>query len=373
MSKNNKAVYPKLSHNTDTDILIKGGGITGMITAYTLMQAGHRVAVAEKGAIGSGYTGLIMGEANPADSVYRLSGPGACRLYKKRIDAVTKLSRISDDVKGSAFSHRQTLYFTDRDDHTDQILRLYGLCSCEDHTVRLLDNPDTFKDFCFDMEYGIYSQLGGVADCTELARRLADFIDINGGEIWENTELQQVNASKNGRITAQTDSKAFIDAKYMIDCSGSYEDRISCKKVSFFNAECEQMPEIEQKDFNCNLTDDYRFTFRACTRRRSVLASLRIPPMLARVKSYGKYNLRRVESMLNAMFDTDTPIKIRDTHVYTVYEPFGGIPCILQDKTAGYTLCNTASSPLINAVVLAEDVLRLINRNADVTFPLKYA
>lgn len=49
--------YEKLWHDIQTDILIVGGGISGLTCAYLLTKAGYRVTLVEDGFLGSGETG----------------------------------------------------------------------------------------------------------------------------------------------------------------------------------------------------------------------------------------------------------------------------------------------------------------------------
>ncbi len=50
-------VFEKLQQDTDTEVLIVGGGIAGLTTAYCLLKAGRKVILVEDGYIGSGETG----------------------------------------------------------------------------------------------------------------------------------------------------------------------------------------------------------------------------------------------------------------------------------------------------------------------------
>jgi glycine/D-amino acid oxidase-like deaminating enzyme len=54
--------YPRLRRSLSVDVVIVGGGITGLSAAYLLKRAGLRVAVLEKGRIGSGTTGHTTGK-----------------------------------------------------------------------------------------------------------------------------------------------------------------------------------------------------------------------------------------------------------------------------------------------------------------------
>ena len=53
----NPIFYEKLKNNITIDVLIVGGGIAGMTTAYCLLKAGKKVVLVEDGYIGSGETG----------------------------------------------------------------------------------------------------------------------------------------------------------------------------------------------------------------------------------------------------------------------------------------------------------------------------
>jgi len=50
-------VFEKLKQNIETDVLIVGGGISGLTTAYCLLKAGRKITLVEDGYIGSGETG----------------------------------------------------------------------------------------------------------------------------------------------------------------------------------------------------------------------------------------------------------------------------------------------------------------------------
>lgn len=50
-------IFEKLKQNSETDILIIGGGIAGVTSAYCLLKAGRKIILVEDGYIGSGETG----------------------------------------------------------------------------------------------------------------------------------------------------------------------------------------------------------------------------------------------------------------------------------------------------------------------------
>ena len=51
--------FPKLEKDITADVLVIGGGMTGMLCAYFLEQAGVDYALVESGRICSGVTGSV--------------------------------------------------------------------------------------------------------------------------------------------------------------------------------------------------------------------------------------------------------------------------------------------------------------------------
>ena len=62
--------------NGDTDVLVVGGGVIGLCSAYYLAEQGRRVSIVEQGEIGSGCSGANAGLIVPSHSI-PLAAPGA--------------------------------------------------------------------------------------------------------------------------------------------------------------------------------------------------------------------------------------------------------------------------------------------------------
>ena len=57
ISTDEPPVFEKIQNDIETDVLVIGGGISGLTTAYCLLKSGHNVVLVEDGHIGSGETG----------------------------------------------------------------------------------------------------------------------------------------------------------------------------------------------------------------------------------------------------------------------------------------------------------------------------
>ena len=96
--------FPQLSGDLKTDVLIIGGGIAGVLTAYFLQQNGVKYALVEKGRICSGSTqnttakitvqhGLIY------NKILRRSGAEAARKYlEANTAALNKYAELCEDI-----------------------------------------------------------------------------------------------------------------------------------------------------------------------------------------------------------------------------------------------------------------------------------
>jgi glycine/D-amino acid oxidase-like deaminating enzyme/Rieske Fe-S protein len=99
-------VFEKLRHNIETDVLVIGGGISGLTAAYCLLVTGHKVTLVEDGFIGSGETGR-----STAHISYALD------------DHFTELGKIFGNSKAAlaASSHMAAIGWIGKIIHTEDI------------------------------------------------------------------------------------------------------------------------------------------------------------------------------------------------------------------------------------------------------------
>lgn len=91
-----KDAYPSLTKDLETDILIIGGGITGFMTAWSLMQEGKNAVLIESDQIGSGVTGYTTAHLNVSvdteyGAVARGHGQAAAQLMAEAVQLAIEL------------------------------------------------------------------------------------------------------------------------------------------------------------------------------------------------------------------------------------------------------------------------------------------
>jgi glycine/D-amino acid oxidase-like deaminating enzyme/nitrite reductase/ring-hydroxylating ferredoxin subunit len=97
--------FTKLTRNISTDVMIIGGGIAGMTTAYLLSKAGKKVILVEDGYIGSGETGRTTAHITHAldDRYYNLEKihekQGAQKAAESHTAAIDLIESIAKEEK----------------------------------------------------------------------------------------------------------------------------------------------------------------------------------------------------------------------------------------------------------------------------------
>ena len=113
--------YPALQSDINVDVCIVGGGITGLLTAFELLEAGLRVAVLESGRVASSVTGYTTAKLTSQHGArYRRltqeQGAGVARSYgRANQEALQRIRQIVATLQiGGAIQARDAyIYGTD--------------------------------------------------------------------------------------------------------------------------------------------------------------------------------------------------------------------------------------------------------------------
>src|SRR5204862_766212 len=96
--------FETLEQDVDTGVLIVGGGIAGLTTAYQLLKAGRKVTLVEDGLIGSGETGRTTAHLTCAldDRYYfleKIFGEKTTALAaESHTEAINEIEKIVTDL-----------------------------------------------------------------------------------------------------------------------------------------------------------------------------------------------------------------------------------------------------------------------------------
>jgi len=215
-----------MAQQVDFDIVVIGGGIVGLASAYKI-QAGHpgiSVAVLEKEEqLASHQTGHNSGVIH--SGLYYAPGSNkakTCTRGRKELIAFAKKHNIGCDITGKVI-------VATRKKELPGLERIYknGLENQIEGVEKI--GPDQIKEiepFCEGVA-GIKVPCTGIIDFTGVATKLAGLIEAEGQGNKVLTSHEVLDFEKHDFHTKIVTNRAAFTARYIINCAGLQCDRIA--------------------------------------------------------------------------------------------------------------------------------------------------
>lgn len=187
--------YEALSESIQTEVLIIGGGIAGLTTAYLLLQSGKKVTVIEDGFIGSGESGRTTAHLSCAldDRYYFLEetfGKQSAALAAESHMAAIKM--IADIVKNGNidcnFKWVDGYLFLDPTDQNENLLRELTASQAAGINTMLVHGTPGLSDALTSIQFPQQAQFHII----KYLRGLCSSIVAMGGKIYTETRGEQI-------------------------------------------------------------------------------------------------------------------------------------------------------------------------------------
>ncbi|MDI1353300.1 MAG: FAD-dependent oxidoreductase [bacterium] len=212
--KNKIMGFPQLNSNLETDVLIVGGGIAGLSTAYCVASSGKKVIVVEDGAIGSGETGKTTAQLVTAldtryykmETVFGVADTAL--IAESHQQAITFIEDLIRREKiDCEFERLDGYLFLHPHDQQDSLLKERDALLRSGQTTALLENtpgiPTEGKSLLFPMQAQFHPMKYLLGLCKAIVEK--------GGQIYVNTHASVINH------TGITSDKGFtISAKHIV-------------------------------------------------------------------------------------------------------------------------------------------------------------
>lgn len=205
--------YPALKDKIEVDVVIVGGGITGLTTAYILKHSGLTVAVIEKDTIGGGTTGRTTGKVTSQhnvvykDLIDRL-GKKTAQIYGKsnqaaleQIERIIRLEKIDCD-----WQQDDAYVFTTK-------AKTVKALKAEAHAAASLGLPASFETesgLPFEIKGAVKFAKQGKFHSQKYLLALAEFVHGQGSFIFEKSNVMGIRdgrpchvRTKHGSVTAK--------------------------------------------------------------------------------------------------------------------------------------------------------------------------
>ncbi|GLY08835.1 NAD(P)/FAD-dependent oxidoreductase [Pseudobacillus badius] len=234
--------YPALTEDLVCDVLIIGGGSSAAQCAYYLSRASLRVAVIEKGQIGSGSTStntaLIQysGEKMFTSLIHTFGEEYIARhlmLLKEAINELEKAAQATDiDYE---FRRRDTLYFASCQEDIASLKAEYDFLKQHGCDLDFLSQRDIESNYPFSREAAIYSYNDGELNPFKFTHALLDDAAKKGVRIYEKTEMNGHHYDQQrDQVIISTKTGHSIQARHVIFAAGYEGMEIKKEKKASF-------------------------------------------------------------------------------------------------------------------------------------------
>ena len=273
--------YPRLERSVRADVVVLGGGISGALVAYHLVNAGVNCLIADARTIGLGSTcsstSLLQYEIDtPLCRLKEMIGlKDAERAYRLCGDAIIKLGKIADRIRFPDFEFKKSLYYAAYKKDTPFLQEEFNARKQAGFELDYLDAA-AMKQFGLAVPAAILSAIGAQTNAYTFTHALMQVMQKKGVPIYDRTAIQKIVHHKN-EVTLTTDKGFIIKAKKLVYATGyeaiKYIDQKIVDLHCTFACTSEQANEKEKfwKDDVLIWNTDNPYLYMRSTRDRRIL------------------------------------------------------------------------------------------------------
>ena len=277
-----KYSYPSIDQDINTEILIIGGGITGALIAYKLINEGKKIVLVDRRDICNGSTAastaLLQYEIDiPLHELIKIRGlECAVESYKKGKQAIFDLRTIIETIKSDCqFEFKKSIYYCSFKKDIPFLKHEFKTRKQHGFNVNWLEKSD-LKKMGLNAMAAIESQTAAVVDPYRLANDLLHYCQQKGMQIFDRTNITSIH-NQTKKLIAHTENRHLITANHIIHCSGYESTETLTEKIvdlkSTYVIASEALPELPHSFKNAIFWDTATpyFYFRATADNRIIM------------------------------------------------------------------------------------------------------
>jgi glycine/D-amino acid oxidase-like deaminating enzyme len=219
--------YPSLRDlQLETDIVIVGGGITGALISYSLIQAGYNCIMIDKRDIGQGSTSattsMLQYEIDvPLIQLGELIGKDkAAMCYRAGVQAIADIEKlISDEQIDCGFERKQSLYIAHNARAAKWLKRECEARSAIGIAVQWLSADEILTRYTLKSYGGILSDEAASLDAYKFAHELIDRSHSKGLKVYDQTVIDKIDCKGSG-ATLYLHDNSMISCSHIVFCNG---------------------------------------------------------------------------------------------------------------------------------------------------------
>ena len=201
------ADYPSLKHNESCEVAVIGGGITGALAAYYLVQEGVETVLVDKRDIGGGSTAastaLLQYEIDTElhDLIGSVGEAHAVRSYRLGLEAIDTIERLCGELRDDCgFERKTSLYLASRKSDVSKLRKEYDTRKAFGFHVEYLEARDLESRASFAAPGAILSYGDAQVDPFRLTHRLIQAAQTQGLRVYDRCEVCKVEPAENGVV-----------------------------------------------------------------------------------------------------------------------------------------------------------------------------
>ena len=201
------ADYPSLKHDESCEVAVLGGGITGALMAYHLVQEGVETVLVDTRDIGAGSTAastaLLQYEIDTElhELIGSVGEAAAVRSYRLGLEAIDTVERLAGQLgSDSGFERKTSLYLASRKSDVSQLQKEYDTRKAFGFHVEYLDKKRLSSCASFTAPAAILSYGDAQIDPFRFTHRLIQAAKKQGLRVYDRCEVRKVESTERGVV-----------------------------------------------------------------------------------------------------------------------------------------------------------------------------
>jgi glycine/D-amino acid oxidase-like deaminating enzyme len=218
--------FPALDGDATCDVAVIGGGITGAMAAYHLVEAGLDTVLVDRRDVGGGSTSASTGllqyeiDTNLADLIERVGKRDAERSYQLCLDAIGKIGALAEKAGVECeYTPKKSLYLASYKKDVPMLRREYDARKAMGIKLAYLEPADIQTRFPFEAPGALLSEVAAEVNPYRLSMGLLANASERGLRAYDRTTVTAYAWGPRG-VTLQTDRGAAIKAKHVVMATG---------------------------------------------------------------------------------------------------------------------------------------------------------
>ena len=204
-----------MSARLGAEVVVIGGGVTGLSAAWWLARSGVNVLVLDKGVVGWEASGR--------------NGGGASHYHSPLFDEEQRLWPLMDELLGYSTEYRrERVVFATNDHHMAQYRRMAQMCRDLGRQVDDLD-PGQVRDMVplagDNVVGGIHLRFGGQANPQRAVQAYAWAIQDLGGRILQHARVERI-LTHGDQVTGVETTRGTIDCDHLVVAAGPQSEAL---------------------------------------------------------------------------------------------------------------------------------------------------